>query len=324
MKVAVMKGFGGPEVFEIETRPDLIPSNDQVLIEVKAAGINRPDVFQRKGNYPAPSGTAPDIPGLEVAGVIISIGPDVKNYKIGDEVMALLPGEGYATQALVSEQVCLHKPKNISFEEAAALPETIYTVWDNIFERGQLKAGEHVLIHGGTGGIGTVSIQLAKLFGAVVYTTVGSQEKVKVAEELGADIAINYKTQDFVEVLKDNGVDVILDSIGGDYFGKNIEVLKEDGRLVYINAMKGPKVELNIMKIMQKRIVLTGSTLRGRGKDFKSKLTKEIETNILPLIENGKFKPIMSKIFPFESVSDAHIYFESPDQFGKIVLKMDS
>jgi NADPH:quinone reductase-like Zn-dependent oxidoreductase len=165
---------------------------------------------------------------------------------------------------------------------------------------------------------------LAKLFGAVIYTTVGSQEKVKIAEDLGANIAINYKTEDFVEILKDKGVDVILDSIGGDYFGKNIDILNEDGRLVYINAMQGPKVELNIMKIMQKRIVLTGSTLRGREKEFKSRLTKEIETNILPLVENGKFKPVMSKIFPFESVSDAHIYFESPDQYGKIVLKMDS
>ena len=324
MKAAVIKRFGGPEVFEIETRPDLIPSNDEVLIEVKAAGINRPDVFQRRGNYPAPKGTDPDIPGLEIAGIIIAIGSEVKRLKVGDQVMALVAGGGYATQALVSERICLVKPKNISFEQAAAIPETVYTVWNNLFQRGNLKRGEHVLIHGGTGGVGTIAIQLANIFGAITYTTVGSKEKMEIARNLGADIAINYKTDDFSVVLKDKRVDVILDSIAGDYFNKNLDILNEDGRLIYINAVQGQSVELNILKLMQKRIILTGSTLRARDLTFKSNLTSEIETNILPLIEQGKLRPIISKIFPLEMVSQAHTYFETPDQYGKIVLAMGS
>jgi len=324
MKAAVLKGFGGPEVFEIEEKPNLIPADNEVLINVIAAGINRPDVFQRKGNYPAPKGTNPDIPGLEVSGIISALGKDVKRFKIADEVMALLPGAGYASQVCISELVCLPKPKHLTFEEAACLPEALYTVWNNLFERGKLIRGNHVLIHGGTGGIGTIAIQLAKLFGAIVYTTVGSEDKVKFALKLGADIAINYKTQDFSEVLKDKPVDVILDSIGADYFNKNLNILKEDGRLIQINATHGAKVELNLLKLIQKRIILTGSTLRSRDIIFKSRLTNEIETNILPLIENNKLRPILTKIFPLEKVIEAHTYFESPQQFGKIVLKMNS
>ena len=324
MKAAVMKGFGGPEVFEIENLEDLIPKGEEVLIEVKAAGINRPDVFQRKGNYPAMEGVPQDIPGLEVSGIIRSVGPSARRFKVGDSVMALVPGAGYASQVCVSERVCLQKPKNLSFEEAAALPETIYTVWNNLFERGGLRKAEHVLIHGGTGGIGSIAIQLAKSFGAIVYTTVGTEEKKAIALELGADIAINYKVEDFEKVLKDLGVDVILDSIGGAYFHKHLNILNEDGRLVQINAVAGAKVELNLLKLMQKRILLTGSTLRSRDIEFKSRLTKEIETNILPLIEKGEVKPLLTKIYPLEEVVAAHRDFESSGQYGKIVLRMES
>lgn len=324
MKAAVMKGFGGPEVFEIEILEDLTPKGDEVMIEVKAAGINRPDVFQRKGNYPAMEGVPQDIPGLEVSGIIQSVGPSARRFKVGDEVMALLPGAGYASQACVSERVCLEKPENLSFEEAAALPETIYTVWNNLFERGGLRKADHVLIHGGTGGIGSIAIQLAKSFGAIVYTTVGSEEKKEIALELGADIAINYKEEDFEKILKNFGVDVVLDSVGGEYFHKHLNILNEDGRLIQINAVSGAKVELNLLKLMQKRILLTGSTLRSRDIEFKSRLTKEIETNILPLIEKGELKALLTKIYPLEDVVGAHRDFESSEQYGKIVLRMES
>ena len=324
MRAAVMTTFGGPEVFQIEEREDLTPTGDELVIEVKAAGINRPDVFQRKGHYPAPAHVIQEIPGLEVSGIVSSIGPEVHRFKVGDEVMALLPGVGYATQACVSERACLPKPKILSFEEAACIPETVYTVWHNVFQRGRLKRAERVLIHGGTGGIGTTAIQICKQFGAIVYCTVGSEEKRKVALDLGADIAINYKTEDFVEVLKPEGLDVILDSIGGVYFNKHIALLHEEGRLVQINAMEGGKVELNLLKLMQKRITVTGSTLRGRDLSFKGDLTKEIETNILPLLEKGEIRPLLTKIFPLEEVIEAHRYFESPEQYGKIVLTMDS
>lgn len=323
MKVAVMTTFGGPEVFRIEERADLSPEGDELVIEVRAAGINRPDVFQRKGHYPAPPNVIQEIPGLEVSGLVCAVGPDAKKFKVGDEVMALLPGVGYATQACVSERACLPKPKNLSFEEAACLPETVYTVWHNVFQRGRLKKGEKVLIHGGTGGIGTTAIQICKLFGAIVYCTVGSEEKRKIALDLGADKVINYKNEDFVDILKHVGVDVVLDSIGGVYFNKHIALLHEDGRLVQINAMEGAKVELNLLKLMQKRITVTGSTLRGRDLSFKAELTHEIETNILPLLEEGELRPLLTKIFPFEEVIEAHRYFESPEQYGKIVLRMN-
>ncbi len=324
MKAAVLNGFGGPEVFQILERPDLIPNSFEVLIEVKAAGVNRPDVFQRKGNYPAPAGVVSDIPGLEVSGVISSVGSEVKKFKIGDEVIALLAGGGYASQATAHESVCLHKPKNLTFEEAASLPETIFTVWHNLFERGKLVSTDHVLIHGGTGGIGSTAIQLAKLFGATVYTTVGSLEKAKIAKELGADLVINYKTEDFSEILMDKKVDLILDSIGGSYFNKHISLLREEGRLIQINATEGAKVELNLFKLMQKRIYLTGSTLRARDISFKAELADAIETNVLPIIEQGKYKTLLTKIFPLEQVIEAHHYFEDAESYGKIVLKINS
>ena len=323
MKVASIKEFGGPEVFVIEDRPDPTPIGDQVLIQIKAAGINRPDVFQRKGNYPAPVGISNDVPGLEVSGIVKGIGPFVSNFRLGDEVMALLPGEGYASLVCISERVCLPKPKNISFEEAACFPETVYTVWNNLFERGKLRKSERVLIHGGTGGIGSTAIQLAKLFGAIVYTTVGSDEKKKIAFDLGADFVINYKKEDFFEAFKNEGIAVVLDSIGGAYFNKHIGLLKEDGRLIQINATHGARVEINLLKLMQKRIIVTGSTLRIRDIAFKADLTKEIETNILPLVKDRRFIPLLTKVFTLEDVIKAHQYFESESQYGKIALRID-
>lgn len=324
MKAAVITEFGGPEVLEIQTRDDLIPGKNQIVVKVEAAGINRPDVFQRKGNYPAPSGVIADVPGLEVAGVVIERGEQATRWPIGAEVMALLPGGGYATQACVHENLCIAKPAQVSFEEAACLSETLYTVWHNVFQRGALGKDQWILIHGGTGGIGSTAIQLAKYFGARVAVTVGSDEKAEIARRLGADQVINYRQNDFSKVLDENSMHLVLDSIGGAYFAKNIHVLRHEGRLVQINAMQGPKVEVNLIQLMQKRIWLTGSTLRARDHAFKEALTQEIEMQVIPLIQSGDIRPLMGKTFSFQEVVEAHRYFDSPGQFGKIALTMRS
>ncbi|MGO1596483.1 MAG: NAD(P)H-quinone oxidoreductase [Sphingobacterium sp.] len=324
MKAAVITKFGGPEVLEIQTRDDLKPGKNQVVVKVEAAGVNRPDVFQRKGNYPAPPGVIAEVPGLEVAGIVIARGEQANRWPIGTEVMALLPGGGYATQACVHQDLCIAKPEQISFEEAACLPETLYTVWHNVFRLGALEKDQWVLIHGGTGGIGSTAIQLAKYFGARVAVTVGSEEKVEIARSLGADQVINYRQNDFSQVLDESSINLVLDSIGGNYFAKNIHVLGQQGRLVQINAMQGAKVELNLLQLMQKRIWLTGSTLRARDHAFKEALTREIETQVIPLVQRGDFRPLMGKIFSFQEVADAHRYFDSPGQFGKIALTMRS
>lgn len=324
MRAARMNGFGGPEVFDVVELPGLQPGIGEVLIAVAAAGINRPDVFQRKGNYPAPAGVPADIPGLEISGIVQEVGEGVEDLQVGDAVMALLAGGGYATEAVVPADHCILKPEMLSFEEAAAIPETTYTVWHNLFERGHLAIDERVLIHGGTGGIGTTAIQLAKAFGAEVITTVGSAEKKEIALSLGADLVLNYQEEDFASVLKESGVDVVLDSIGGDYFAKHLDILRPDGRLVHINAVQGAKVELNLLKMMQKRITITGSTLRARDKSFKTQLTRAVVTHVLPLIERGEFKPLIHRVYPLSAVSEAHAYFETADQYGKIVLNMKS
>ncbi|WP_312139171.1 NAD(P)H-quinone oxidoreductase [Sphingobacterium sp.] len=323
MKAIVITSFGGPEVLKVQERPDPIPQKHELLIRVKAAGINRPDVFQRKGNYPAPEGVAADIPGLEVSGVVEALGAEATNFKVGDEVMALLAGGGYAELVVVNEGMCMAKPRNVSFVEAAGLPETLFTVWHNVFQRGKLQSGENFLVHGGAGGIGTTAIQLAKAFGAHVYTTVGSIDKKLFTEGLGATKAVIYKDEDFVEALADIGMDVILDSIGGEYFAKNIKIMNPDGRLVYINAMQGAKVELNLLKLMQKRISLTGSTLRARDIAFKSSLAQEVEEKVIPLIANGTFKVEVSQVFDYRNAEEAHRQIERKDHFGKIILSFE-
>lgn len=319
MKAIVITEAGGPEVLKILSRPEPTLTDNEVLIAVKAAGINRPDVFQRKGSYPAPKGVVPDIPGLEVAGDVVAVGAAVSRWQIGDKVCALVAGGGYAEYVAADADVCLPIPNGISYEEAAILPETIYTVWDNVFRRGALKHGEHLLVHGGTGGIGSTAIQLAKACGARVSTTAGSADKCLYCKDLGADIAINYKEENFADVLREEGVNVILDSIGGDYFERNIDLLSADGRLVYINAMEGKQVALDILKIMQKRLLITGSTLRSRDIAFKSQLTREIQEFIWPLIGHA-FKPQLYRSILLADAAEAHRLMENGDLLGKLVL----
>lgn len=329
MKAVVITAPGKPEVLVVEERPLPVLKENEVLIKVYAAGVNRPDVFQRKGNYPPPPEAPQDIPGLEVSGVIDQCGSAVLNWKEGDAVCALLAGGGYADYAVVDATHCLPVPKGFSFVEAASLPETVFTVWHNVFQRGKLKKDEHFLVHGGSSGIGITAIQLAKGFGARVFTTAGSDDKCRACVDLGADLCINYKKQNFEEVLKAERVDVILDMIGGDYIPKNIRLLKADGRLVFINTMKGSKVkqvedqpidEVDFGLIMKNRLTVTGSTLRNRDANFKAGLTNEILENVWPLMESGKFRPVIFKTFPLLEAAKAHELMESSDHIGKIML----
>lgn len=320
MKAVIITSPGAPSVLKVQERPNPVLNPDEVLIQVKAAGVNRPDVIQRKGGYPAPAGAPADIPGLEVAGVIEACGAAVYRWKIGDRVCALVAGGGYAEYVRVNQGHCLPIPEKFSFVEAAGLPETIFTVWSNVFQRGQLKSGETLLIHGGSSGIGITAIQLAKARGAKVLVTVGSAEKGQACLDLGADEFINYKTQDFEKEWSSSGADVILDMIGGDYFEKNLNILHPDGRLVYINAMQGNVVSLNIMKMMQKRITITGSTLRSREASFKTALAMEIEQQVWPILEAGKFKPVVFKTFDYAEADQAHALMESSEHIGKIIL----
>lgn len=324
MKAVIITSFGSPAVLQVQERPHPECGDEEVLIQVKAAGVNRPDVMQRLGNYPAPAGAPPDILGLEVAGIITVCGPKVSQWKVGDEVCALVAGGGYADFVNVPAGQCLPKPKGFSFVEAAGLPETVFTVWHNVFQRGQLQAGETLLIHGGSSGIGVTAIQLAKAFGATVIVTVGSEEKGRECLKLGADQYINYKTTDFEQAFASKGVDVILDMVGGDYFDKNLNILHPEGRLVYINAMSGNQVSLNIMKMMLKRITITGSTLRSRDVAFKSALAAEIQQKVWPLLENGQFKSLIYATFPFSAANKAHELMESSNHIGKIVLVNES
>lgn len=320
MKAVIILHPGGPDVLQIQQRPVPAISAQQVLIKVMAAGVNRPDVAQRKGNYPPPPGASADIPGLEVAGIIEACGEEVKRWKPGDAVCALLTGGGYAGYAAAYAQQCLPVPLNWSFTQAASLPETVFTVWQNVFQRGHLQKDENFLVHGGTSGIGITAIQLAKAFGAKVFTTAGSDEKCKACVSLGADKCINYKIQDFEEALKDEGADVILDMIGGDYIPKNMRLLKPDGRIVFINAMKGAEAAINVSDIMRRRLIITGSTLRNRDPEFKAQLAAEIEKNVWPLLESKKIKPVIYKVFPLAEASSAHRLMESSEHIGKIVL----
>ncbi len=323
MKAVVIQTPGDPQVLQLQDRPTPSPERDQVLIAVKAAGVNRPDISQRKGNYPAPSGAPVDIPGLEVAGIIKECGAGVDRWKPGDAVCALLSGGGYAEYAVASAGTLLPMPRGWSFAQAASLPETVFTVWHNVFQRGGLKENEHLLVHGGSSGIGITAIQLAKALGAKVSITAGSDEKCQACLELGADRSINYKTTDFETVLKAEGVDVVLDMVGGDYIQKNLRLLRDDGRLVFINAMNRGEIVWNPIDIMRRRITITGSTLRIRDAEFKASLARAVETNVWPLIDAGKFKAVIFKTYPLSQAAEAHALMESSQHIGKIVLTND-
>ncbi|HEY8784060.1 MAG TPA: NAD(P)H-quinone oxidoreductase [Mucilaginibacter sp.] len=324
MKAIVITHPGGPEVLQITERPIPIYSPDEVLIKVEAAGVNRPDVSQRKGNYPPPPGASPDIPGLEIAGAIVETGADVTRWKTGDKVCALVTGGGYAEYCSVPEGQCLPVPGGLTFIEAASLPETFFTVWSNVFDRGNLKAGESLLVHGGSSGIGVAAIQMANALGSTVYVTAGTIEKCRFCEDLGAAKSINYKTEKFAEVIKqltnEKGVDVILDMIGGDYTANNLKSLAIEGRLVLINMMMGKDVQVDLSQVMTKRLTITGSTLRSRDTAFKAAIARNLEKTIWPLLASGKIKPVIYKVFPAEKAADAHRLMESSEHIGKIVL----
>ena len=315
---------GGPEVLRPATRPMPLPGMGEVLLRVAAAGVNRPDVLQRQGDYPPPPG-ASDIPGLEVAGTVIAVGLGVHRIKIGDTVCALLAGGGYASHCVAPEPQCLPLPRGFSMSEAAALPETFFTVWTNLFERGGFRAGETVLIHGGSSGIGTTAIQLAKAFGAqAIFATAGSRDICHACERLGATRAIDYKHEDFVKVVKDatagRGVDVILDMVGGDYIQRNINVLAVEGRIVYIAFLRGAKADVNFLPLMLKRGVITGSTLRARSVEQKGAIAASLARQVWPLLDQGKIKPQIYRSFPLAQAAEAHRLMETSEHIGKIVL----
>lgn len=320
MKAIIITQPGGPEVLQLQERSIPSPAANEVLIKIKAAGVNRPDVIQRKGNYAPPSGVPEDIPGLEIAGIVEQCGDAVTTLKNGDPVCALIGGAGYAEYAVAYAAHCLPIPQDFDYIEAASLPETMLTVWHNVFQRGQLKAGENFLVHGGSSGIGITAIQMAKAFGAQVFATAGSKEKCDACISLGADKCINYKQDDFEMVLKPQAIDVILDMIGGDYTEKNLRLLNTDGRLIFINAMKGGKASFDAIDIMRRRLTITGSTLRNRDAAFKAALVAEVHKYIWPIIESGKFKPVIYKIFALEQAAQAHALMESSEHIGKIIL----
>jgi putative PIG3 family NAD(P)H quinone oxidoreductase len=306
-----------------ETRSLPTPGPDEILIKVHAAGVNRPDVAQRSGAYPPPPG-ASDLPGLEVAGEVVAVGASATKHKIGDRVMSLVAGGGYAQYCIAQDAQAMAVPQALSMREAGAIPETLMTVWHNVFERGALQPGETLLVHGGSSGIGTMAIQLAKAFGSKVIVTVGSQEKADACLKLGADRAINYKTEDFVaetrKATNDIGANVILDMVGGEYIERNYDAACIDGRVVQIAFLGGPKATVNFAKLMVKRLRHTGSTLRPRSNADKAAMVKAIEAKVMPLLRDGRIKPLMDSTFPLEKAADAHRRMESSEHIGKIVL----
>jgi len=315
---------GGPEVLVPETRPVPLPAPDQILVKVAAAGVNRPDVAQRSGAYPPPPG-ASDLPGLEIAGEVVAAGSAAKKHKVGDQVMSLVAGGGYAQYAIAQDAQAMKVPPHLTMQEAGAIPETLMTVWHNVFERGALKPAETLLVHGGSSGIGTMVIQLAKAFGSKVIVTVGSKDKADACIKLGADRAINYKSEDFVTEVKavtaGAGADVILDMVGGDYIDRNYEAAAIGGRIVQIAFLSGtPKATANFAKLMVKRLIHTGSTLRPRSNADKAAMVLAIEANVMPLLREGRVKPLMDSTFPLEKAADAHRRMETSEHIGKIVL----
>lgn len=325
MKAIVINQPGGAEVLQIAERPKPIPATGEVLIKVHAAGINRPDVAQRKGNYPPPPNAPQDIPGLEVAGVIEGLGDGVDRWHIGDKVCALVIGGGYAEYCLAPAGQCLPIPDNLNFVEAASLPETFFTVWSNVFDCAKLQPCESLLVHGGSSGIGVAAIQMATAMGSTVYVTAGSDEKCAFCESLGAARAINYKTQNFKDEIArltgSKGVDVILDMIGGSYTPDNLQALANDGRLVMINSMQGKEVQVDLSIVMRKRLVITGSMLRSKDVGFKSAIAIKLEEHIWPLLASGGVKPVVYKVFPAHEADKSHQLMESSVHIGKIVLE---
>ena len=322
MRAILISTPGSPGVLKVEQRPIPQIGSADVLIRVEAAGVNRPDLMQRAGRYPPPPG-APDVPGLEVAGTVERIGSDVRRWRVGDRVCALVAGGGYADYCAAPEPQCLPIPSSLDAVRAAAVPETFFTVWTNLFQRAGLRNGERVLLHGGTSGIGTTGIQLAIAFGATALATAGSDDKCAACERLGAR-AINYRTTDFVEAVREltggAGVDVILDIVGGDYLARNIECLARDGRLVQIGLQGGAKAEINLSALMQRRATLTGSTLRPRSVEEKGAIARELEARVWPLLAAGAVSPLIHRVFPLERAADAHRALESGTVIGKVVL----
>jgi len=317
---------GGPEVLKPETRAVPQPGEGEILIKVQAAGVNRPDVAQRSGSYPPPPG-ASDLPGLEVAGIVAATGHNARRHKVGDKVMSLVAGGGYAQYCIAQDAQAMTVPASLTMQEAGAIPETLMTVWHNVFERGALKPGETLLIHGGSSGIGTMAIQLAKAFGSKVIVTVGSRDKADACLKLGADHAINYRSEDFVEATKKvtngNGADVILDMVGGDYIDRNYDAAAVDGRIVQIAFLSNaPKATANFIKLMMKRLTHTGSTLRPRSNADKAAMVAAIEAKVMPFLRDGKVKPVMDSTFPLEKAADAHRRMETSEHIGKIVLAL--
>jgi putative PIG3 family NAD(P)H quinone oxidoreductase len=323
MRAVEISTPGPPEVLKPVERPDPAPGAGEVLIRVAAAGVNRPDVLQRRGAYPPPPG-ASDLPGLEVSGTIEALGDGVTQWRVGDRVCALLSGGGYATLCTVPAVQCLPIPAVMDFVTAAAIPETFFTVWTNVFERGRLKAGETALFHGGSSGIGTTAIQLASARGARVFATAGSDEKCRACERLGAERAINYKTEDFVTVIKDvtkgRGVDLILDIVGGDYIARDLVALAVEGRLVVIGFMGGDTATLDFRRILGRRLTITGSTLRPRSPAEKGEIAAALRREMWPLLEQGAIKPVVYRTFPLDDAAAAHRLMESSEHVGKIVL----
>jgi NADPH2:quinone reductase len=327
MKAVIITQPGEPSVLQMAERPKPAYAANEVLIKVVAAGVNRPDIKQREGKYPPPAGVVQDIPGLEIAGTVVETGNAVTQWNIGDKVCALVAGGGYAEYCNAPEGQCLPVPDNFSFIEAASLPETFFTVWSNVFDRGNLKDQESLLVHGGSSGIGVTTIQMAKALGHTVYVTAGSDEKCRFCEQLGAEKAINYKTENFKNVIErltnGQGVNVILDMIGGDYTPGNIQSLAVEGRLVMINAMKGKDAQVDLAQVMMKRLIITGSTLRVRDTTFKASIAQNLQKTIWPLLASGVIKPIIHAIFKADEAAKAHELMESSTHIGKIMLSFE-
>jgi len=322
MKAVEIAQAGGPEVLTLVDVPTPEPAFGEVRIKVAYAGVNRPDALQRAGMYNPPKGASP-LPGLEAAGEISAIGDGVTDWVVGDQVCALLPGGGYAEEVVTPAAHCLPVPDGLSLKQAACLPETFFTVWSNVFMRGGLKAGERFLVHGGSSGIGTTAIQLANAFGARVFTTAGSDEKCAACLDLGAEVAMNYREVDFVDVMKaEGGANLILDMVGGDYLPRNVRALADDGRLVQIAFLQGPKIELNFAHLMMRRLTITGSTLRPQSDVAKAEIAQQLREHIWPLLASGRIAPVMDQEFDLAAAADAHTRMESSEHIGKIVLKV--
>ncbi len=325
MRAVAIAAPGGPEVLTVVSRATPVPESGEVLIRVAAAGVNRPDILQRKGLYPPPNGVT-DIPGLEVAGTVVDVGPGVHAWRAGDRVCALVSGGGYAEYCIAPAEQCLPVPRGLDMIEAASMPETFFTVWSNVFDRAAIRPGETLLVQGGSSGIGVCAIQMASALGHRVFVTAGTAQKCLACEGLGAERAINYRTEDFAAVTKaltqDRGVDVILDMVGGDYVARELPILADDGRLVFIAYLGGREATIDIEQLLRRRLVLTGSTLRSRPLGFKAGIARALQAKVWPLIEAGRIRPVVHATFPLEQASQSHAMMENDKHVGKIVLQV--